>query len=372
MATSHHAAVEGAIANRTFLPFEDALLYACSLKLIGEKGWYAWSKSGARPSNLPSAPDRVYKLDGWQGFGHWLGTGSVANIKREFLPFDKALLYVRALKLKSQAHWQQWRKSGARPSNIPGNPDKIYKNDGWQGTPHWLGTGNSVGGQEQQFMLFNDALLYARSLKLKSQKEWKTWCKSGERPGSIPGRPDKTYTHDGWQGFGHWLGTSKVANLNRGFLPFDKALLYVRSLKLKTQKEWYAWSKSEERPDNIPAGPRATYKHDGWQGFRHWLGTATNVPPAAHPPVAHAEPEPSAPTFASADYGAPHTGLEVQECDQSWRTTTLYQHVATQEVVLWFGGAEYEGIGCGYRWDLTKGKPRLLDGDGCKIRCRSV
>ena len=57
------------------------------------------------------------------------------------------------------------------------------------------------------------------------------------------------------------------------FLPFKKALLLARSLKLKTLKEWKAWRKSDARPTNIPSNPNATYKHGGWRGYAHWLGT---------------------------------------------------------------------------------------------------
>ena len=39
------------------------------------------------------------------------------------------------------------------------------------------------------------------------------------------------------------------------FLPFKKALLYARSLKLKTVKEWEAWRMTSVRPANIPSTP---------------------------------------------------------------------------------------------------------------------
>ena len=49
----------------------------------------------------PLTPHNVYKHDGWQGWGHWLGTGNVGVKKdHQFLPFKKALLYARSLKLK--------------------------------------------------------------------------------------------------------------------------------------------------------------------------------------------------------------------------------------------------------------------------------
>ena len=69
---------------------------------------------------MPSNPQRTYKHEGWQGWGHWLGTGNVGVKKdQQFLPFKKALLYARTLKLKNHKEWQAWTKSGARPANIP-------------------------------------------------------------------------------------------------------------------------------------------------------------------------------------------------------------------------------------------------------------
>ena len=45
--------------------------------------------------------------------------------------------------------------------------------------------------------------------------------------------------HDGWQGYGHWQGTGTVGvKKDQQFLPFKKALLCARSLKLKGVKEW--------------------------------------------------------------------------------------------------------------------------------------
>ena len=124
-------------------------------------------------------------------------------------------------------------------------------------------------------MPFEKALLYARSLKLKNEKDWKVWRKSGARPVDIPSSPDKHYKHDGWQGYGHWLGTGTVSNKGRMFLPFKQALLYARSLKLKTGNDWRVWCKAGSCPANMPTTPHKTYRHAGWQGIGHWLGTGT-------------------------------------------------------------------------------------------------
>ena len=355
------------LQNQKFLPFKKALLHARSLKLTRAQEWEAWCRSGARPPSIPTNPNQTYKHDGWQGYphwlgtghggngrqlssregyGHWLGTGSLVGTKRDFLPFNKALVYARSWKLEAKSEWEAWAKSSSRPANVPSRPEHTYAHDGWQGYGHWLGTGNYsqnpppplsgtqhhsaqngntrgtqgtkgghygqsppppppssqasqgtqqgtmdgktryvLGGKKREFLPFNEALLYVRSLKLKTQKDWKAWCKSGKRPASIHANPHRTYKHKGWQGYGHWLGTIKVAGGNvQEFLPFKEALLHARSLNLKGFIEWTAWSKSSKRPANIPATPDQVFKHDGWQGYRHWLGTGNYGQSPPSPP----------------------------------------------------------------------------------------
>ena len=60
-------------ATTEFLPFAEALVLARSLGLANIHEWKAWSKEGQRPRNVPAVPNKVYKDDGWQGWGDWLG-----------------------------------------------------------------------------------------------------------------------------------------------------------------------------------------------------------------------------------------------------------------------------------------------------------
>ena len=162
-------------AAKGFLPFTEAAAVARALQLASAKEWTVWSKSGARPGNVPSHPDRAYKRDGWAGWPHWLGLGlgaglgtpsdSVKQARAQpaardasprgrrggaatFLPFTEAMAFARALTLSSKTEWELWRKSGARPSSIPSNPPIFYKHHGWQGWGHWLGTDAPTGGLE--------------------------------------------------------------------------------------------------------------------------------------------------------------------------------------------------------------------------------
>lgn len=64
--------------------------------------------------------------------------------KHKFLTFKEARKTVRKLKLKSYTEWKLYSKGnllekGERPADIPGSPDKFYREAGWISWPDWLG-----------------------------------------------------------------------------------------------------------------------------------------------------------------------------------------------------------------------------------------
>ena len=123
-----------------FLPFDEGLAVAQSLNLAKRSEWRAWCKEGVRPPNVPSAPGKIYKGGGWQGWGHWLGTGAKSSKakKAQFLPFGQALRVARHLQLVSKTGWRAWCRSGARPANVPAAPEQAYVHDGRMGWEHFL------------------------------------------------------------------------------------------------------------------------------------------------------------------------------------------------------------------------------------------
>jgi hypothetical protein len=138
--------------------------------------------------------------------------------------------------------------------------------DEWKNLGDWLGTG-TVAAKDRIYLPFDEARRFVRSLKLRGHTEWNRWGKK-KRPQDIPSAPNVVYK-DEWQGWGDWLGTK---NIRHHWLSFDEARETVRSLGLKTQKEWVRWSKSDKRPENIPAYPIDVYKNE-WKGVGDWLGT---------------------------------------------------------------------------------------------------
>jgi 3-mercaptopyruvate sulfurtransferase SseA len=252
--------------------FEDARDFVRRLGLGSVAEWHTYCKSGKKPADIPTKPNRSYENAGWTTWGDWLGTGRIADWLREHRPFKKAGAFVRSLGLKSVAEWKVYCQSGKKPEDIPANPHQTYANDGWAGWGEWLGTGR-VSNQLRQFRSFKKARAFVSRLGLKSGTEWRAYCKSGKKPTDIPANPDQTYAEDGWSSWGDWLGTGTVAPNLFQYRPFKKARVFVRGLGLKSESEWRAYCKSGKKPTDIPANPGNTYAEAGWLGLGDWLGT---------------------------------------------------------------------------------------------------
>jgi hypothetical protein len=90
------------------------------------------------------------------------------------------------------------------------------------------------------------------------------------------------YRDDGWISYPDWLGF--VGRAPPGsMLPFAVGRAYARKLKLRGVKEWWAWSKSGQRPSNIPATPNRTYRDDDWISYPDWLGYGSEGGADANP-----------------------------------------------------------------------------------------
>jgi len=239
-------------------PFEQARDFVRSLGLKDVIGWCDYCKSGKKPADIPSEPDRVYQNKGYISLGNWLGT--------EYRPFEQARDFVHSLGLKSAMEWYAYCKSGKKPANIPSNPDRVYK--GWISHIDWLGNHRLT-----EFRPFEQARDFVHSLGLKNHYEWRDYCKSGKRPADIPGDPNRIYWDKGWISYGDWMGTGNVASYRREFRPFEQARDSVHSLGLKDVIEWRGYCTSGKKPADIPSNPNLAYRGKGWISYTDWLGT---------------------------------------------------------------------------------------------------
>lgn len=263
----------GASPKAKWRSFDKARKFIHSLHLKNQHEWYKYSRSGKKPSDIPVTPFKVYKDFGWISWGDWLGTGFIANSERVYRPFKKARAFARSLNFKKKDEWNEFCDSGKKPDDIPKTPYQTYKNDEWISWGDWLGTG-FIATYKRIQMPFKEARAFVRKQNLKNVDEWIAFTRSGKKTQNIPNFPAKAYAKLGWIGYGDWLGTGRIADQNKVFLPFKKARAFARSLKLQTGKEWLRYCKSGKRPKDIPANPRGTYEKE-WMGWGDWLGTGT-------------------------------------------------------------------------------------------------
>ena len=107
---------------KKFRDFASAREFVSKLKLKNTTEWKEYLKSGDKPDDIPTNPDRTYKNE-FKGVGDWLGNGTTRNYRS----FTEAREFARKLNLKSQNEWKAYCKSGKKPSDIPSDPWRTYK-----------------------------------------------------------------------------------------------------------------------------------------------------------------------------------------------------------------------------------------------------
>lgn len=123
------------------------------------------------------------------------------------------------------------------------------------------------------WMPFEEARDYVRSKGLQNHKDWIVWSAT-TRPENIPSNPAQVYKNEGYVNLGDWLGSGTIAPKDMyDYWPFEEARSFVQKLGLKSQKEWYEYCSSGQKPDYIPRKPRRTYIDKGWINLGDWLGT---------------------------------------------------------------------------------------------------
>lgn len=276
---------------KIYREFEEARRFARKLKLLNGDEWRAYCAGITNhleklPEDIPKHPDQTYSDSGWAGMGDWIGSGYIPLSKRIYLDFKVARTFVRGLGLLSEREWELYcqgkiQKDIPLPESIPKAPWSKYRNCGWISLGDWLGTG-VLSAQKRKYWDYRTAQHFVKSLGLKSQSEWKKYVQGKisnlpRMPAELPGSPDKTYKGKGWCSLGHWLGTGTVADRLRVYRSFEDALRYVRSLKLKSGRDWRKLCVSG-KPEDIPAKPDVTYRGKGWVSMGHWLGTGSIAP----------------------------------------------------------------------------------------------
>ncbi len=219
------------------------------------------------PSNMPSAPNELYKNNGWISWGDFLGNGNLSKHNRNYSDFTTARDYARKLNLKSSKEWRFYFGKKNIIDGVPKYPDKVYKNIGWINWGDWLGSFH-LANYNIPYRDYEDAEEFVHKLKLKNQDEWRHYTKSGNKPSDIPSNPNTTYEKKGWISYSKWLGNGK----NFITAKFEDARKWTRTQKFNNVDEYRKFCKTKGKPNEIPTAPNTVYKNAGWISWSDYLG----------------------------------------------------------------------------------------------------
>lgn len=255
----------------SWMPFEEAREIVRSLKIKSAKEYrfQYYEKRNVALKSLPSSPDKLYLESGWISWGDWLGTNSISNRDKGFLTFEVAREIARSYKFKNAKEWQSFAAGENRPDHIPASPPAIYR-DQWISWGDWLGT-NLISSINRSYLNFHDARTFVRQLKLKSYKEWQIFSRGLDFPIEIPKAPDHVYKTNGWNGWIDFLGNENRKIKIKDFYDFREAKLVMQNLKLKSNREWRNYCKSDQKDPKLPFNPERIYS-DFWLSWPDFLG----------------------------------------------------------------------------------------------------
>ncbi len=115
---------------------------------------------------------------------------------------------------------------------------------------------------------FHEARELVRNEQLRSVIQYKKWW-ALNTPAKIPKRPDRAYKNE-WLGWSDFLGTDNpFPCVKRSFRPFKEARSFVHQLGIKNKDEWFEYTKSGRKPEDIPSRPDLIYREEWftWKDF---------------------------------------------------------------------------------------------------------
>ncbi|MCX6172579.1 MAG: DEAD/DEAH box helicase family protein [Flavobacterium sp.] len=122
-----------------------------------------------------------------------------------------------------------------------------------------------------QWMPFEEAREFVRTLNIKSAKGWMKFSQSSKRPFNLPSSPQTTYKNIGWENWSNWLGTNNFAPGTIQWVSYDDAKSFAKKLNLKSEKDWYSYTKNYNKPNDIPTAVKLIYKKE-WINWGDFLG----------------------------------------------------------------------------------------------------
>ena len=156
-------------------------------------------KTDPELQQVPSHPNRTYKEEGWISWPDFLGTNRVTKATR--LSLAEAKEIVKQKGIKSIVEFEERRKTDQELQQVPSNPHRAYKEEGWISWYDFLGT-NRV------WLTLGKAKEIVRQKGIKSGREFRERRKTDPELRQIPSNPNIAYKEEGWISWYDFFGTN--------------------------------------------------------------------------------------------------------------------------------------------------------------------
>jgi hypothetical protein len=180
-----------------------------------------------------------------------------------FATYEQAAQWASENGIKTFRQW--W--STPRPGHIPADPRKYPEFSSWG---VFLGTYRRK--RNAPYLPIEQAAEYVRTLKLKSNLQWKAYVKAYPQkiPTGIPKDPQSVYAEE-FKRVGGWSWY-----LGNQYLSYEEAREYIQKLRSQglvftNSWEFREWARSPNRPEYFPSYPDRMYT-DEWEGYPVFLG----------------------------------------------------------------------------------------------------
>lgn len=185
--------------------------------------------------NIPYNPSTFYTKDIWEGWSIFLrGEVYKKNYNGIYYTYDECKKTVKKYNFTSKRDFLKKIKDVIKEDiRIPYSPSTIYKKE-WEGWIEFLDTDN-VNSNEVQYLSFEDARKFARSLQFKLIQQWKYLDNDILKSYSIPKKAHRTYSKKGWIDWYDFLGIDKKTKMSHGEVIISN-VLDRKNIKYKYNK----------------------------------------------------------------------------------------------------------------------------------------
>ena len=271
-----------------WMPYEEAKKFARSLNLSSIAEWSSYCKGEMphlpdKPENIPTGIHGIYSSEPSFSLGDFLGFRNFKS-KGGWMKYDEAKEFVQSLGLKKFSEWRSYCNGEMPhlpelPHNIPKAPQLAYKKN-WEGYILFL-TGLTTFSEYSRnltdWLPYDKAKEFARSLKFSSYNQWLSYCK-GEMP-HLPDKPENipTKVREIYSRAKSWVSIEDffdfVPHLSVKWMSYEEAKNFIKPFNFKKRKDYIKYFDKGDFPKNLPKNPDAIYKKlGGWTNWGDFLG----------------------------------------------------------------------------------------------------